>query len=238
MTTLAAHPTYRAQFGEDRILDQVFRGRTDGYFIEVGAYDGVTLSNTYRLESLGWHGILVEPIPALCEKAARSRTRARVYHGACSRRDHRGTARFTVTQGVPVLSFLKNDPEHTERCLREGATLVEIDVPVCPLDDIIRHERRNPHLGVGPWTPDVGWSIDLVSIDVEGAELDVLDGFSLDRFKPKVLVLENERAGGSAIEPYLNQRGYSKFHRQVINDFYVRDDDFTRDLMTDGIVPP
>ena len=238
MTTVTVESQFRAQFGEDRILDQVFRGKRSGYFIEVGAYDGVSLSNTYCFERLGWHGILVEPIKPLCVKAAAARPRSRVVHAACGRHDQRGAATFTVTQGVPVLSFLRRDPEHIERCLREGATLVEIEVPVVPLDDIIKSERKNPLVGTGPWVPNVGWRIDLVSIDVEGSELDVLDGFNLDRFRPKVLVIENERVSGAAIEPYLNERGYRKIHRQVINDFYARDDESTRDLMLDGFEVP
>jgi len=222
---------YRAQFGEDRVLERVFRGRRDGYFIEVGAYDGVTLSNTYHLEQIGWHGILVEPIGPLCTKAAAARPRSRVVHAACGRHDQCGTGRFTITNGVPVLSYLHADAEHVERCRREGATLVEIEVPVVTLDEILRMERKNPLNGTGPWVPKSGWRIDLVSIDVEGAELDVLEGFNLGRFRPKVLVLENDRPSGRAIEPYLMDRGYRKFHRQVINDFYVLDDASTADLM-------
>ncbi len=225
---------YRSQFGEDRILEQVFSGQSPGYFIEVGAYDGVTLSNTYLFEQMGWRGILVEPIGPLCVRAAASRPGSRVVHAACSRRDRRGLGRFTLSQGIPILSFLRQDDEHAARCLREGATLVEIEVPIVPLDDIIRSERRNPLGGRGPWMAGVGWKIDLVSIDVEGAELDVLDGFNVARFKPRILLLENDRECGAGIEPYLNVRGYRKFHRCEINDFYFRDDESTRDLRLDG----
>ena len=65
--TISVDHLYKAQFGEDRILWQVFRRRPSGYFIEVGAYDGVTLSNTYFLEQMGWCGLLVEPILPLCQ---------------------------------------------------------------------------------------------------------------------------------------------------------------------------
>ena len=42
--------------------------------------------------------------------------------------------------------------------------------------------------------------------------------------------MENDRPAGEAIEPYLRDRGYRKFHRQTINDFYVRTDDPAGDL--------
>jgi len=234
MTTISIDHLFRSQFGEDRVLWQVFRQRTTGYFIEVGAYDGVTLSNTYFLEQMGWCGLLVEPIYPLCEKAAAARPRSRVVHAAVSKRGCRATAKFTVARNVPVLSFLQADQQHRDRCLAEGAELVEIEVPLLALDDIILYERRHPFPFACPWVPNKGWQIDLISIDVEGGELDVLDGLDLERFKPRVLVMENDRPAGEAIEPYLDGHGYRKFHRQKINDFYVRVDQPADDLMLSG----
>ncbi len=229
--TASLESLFRSQFGEDRILWQVFRQRTRGYFIEIGAYDGVTLSNTYFLEQMGWHGLLIEPIQPLCERATAARPRSRVVHAAVGKRGSTGTARFTITKNVPVLSFLHADPDHVERCRREGAELIEIEVPLTTVDDILLHERRDPSFPGGPWVPNLGWRIDLVSIDVEGMELDVLDGFNLQRFAPRVLVIENDRPAGAAVEPYLTSHGYRKFHRQKINDFYVRSADPAIDLM-------
>lgn len=227
-TSINIEHLFRAQFGEDRVLWEVFKQKRDGYFVEVGAYDGVSLSNTYFLEQMGWCGILVEPIRELCEKASAARGRSRVVHAACGKRGVRGTTKFTVARNVPVLSYMKADQEHIDRCLREGAKLVEIEVPVVSLDDILMHERSQAPAAINPWAGNAGWRIDLVSIDTEGCELDVLDGFSLDRFKPRVLVIENDRPAGAAIEPYLAERGYRKFHRQTINDFYSRVEDKTR----------
>ena len=217
------------------MLWRVFNARPSGFCIEVGAYDGGTLSNAYFLEQMGWHGILVEPIPPLAQKAVAARPRSRVICSAVSKKEKTGTARFTVANNVPVLSFLEADDEHRERCLREGAQLVEIDVPVTTLDDILLAARKDPPPSGGPWAPHRGWRIDLVSIDTEGCELDVLAGFDLDRFAPRVLVIENDRPAGEAIEPYLEGRGYRKFHRQVINDFYIREDDPAEDLTLTGL---
>lgn len=236
--TLTSDDLFRAQFGEDRVLWQVFREKRDGFFVEIGAYDGVHLSNTFFLEQMGWRGILVEPIYQLCERAAAARPRSRVIHAACSRRGASPTAKFTVANNVPVLSFLTADDEHRERCIREGAELIEIEVPVVTVDRILRHERKTSSRNGNAWVPRQGWQIDLVSIDTEGCELDVLDGFDLERFKPHVLVIENDRPSGSAIEPYLTERGYRKFHRQVINDFFVREDMPEGELRLEGFEPP
>ncbi len=224
MTTLSIDHLFKAQFGEDRILWEVFRQRCEGYFIEVGAYDGVTLSNTYFLEQMGWCGILVEPIRQLCEKASAVRQHSRIVNAAVSKPGCPPTATFTIAQNVPVLSFLQADADHIERCKKEGAELVEIEVPLVTMDEIITNERREPTPFGSPWIPQKGWQIDLISIDVEGGEMDVLAGLSLDRYKPRVLVIENDRPSSDQVEPFLDARGYWKFHRQKINDFYVRRD--------------
>ncbi len=233
--TIGIDQFFKAQFGEDRVLWEIFRHRSSGYFIEVGAYDGVSLSNTYFLEQMGWRGLLIEPLLPLCKEAALQRRRSRVVHAACGCADQRGMRTFTLAQKVPVLSFLKADDDHIERCRREGAELVEIEVPVVTLDEILQEIRRNPPVVGGPWLPKVGWSVDLVSIDTEGNELEVLDGFNLDRIKPRILLIENDRPAGGEIEPYLERRGYRKLHRQVINDFYIRKDDPAHDLRLDGL---
>lgn len=236
-TRISLDHVFRAQFGEDRVLWQVFRQRPAGFFIEVGAYDGTTISNTFFLEQMGWRGLLIEPIPELAQRAAQSRPRSRVVQGACSRRGSSGTATFTVAQNVPVLSFLSADEAHVQRCRDEGAELVPIEVPVFALDDVLLSERKSAPAGVSPWRQSGGWEIDLVSIDTEGAEMDVLDGFHLDRFRPGVLVIENDRPAGSEIEPYLADRGYRKFHRQKINDFYYRVDRAS-ELQTESLRVP
>ena len=47
---------FRSQFGEDALLWELFRGQLDGFFIEVGAFDGYSFAVTYALECLGWKG--------------------------------------------------------------------------------------------------------------------------------------------------------------------------------------
>lgn len=62
--------------------------------------------------------------------------------------------------------------------------------------------------------------IDYVSIDTEGTELDVLKGFDLVKWKPKVLLIENNYED-MEIEEYLKLFGYKKTLRHHVNDFYL-----------------
>ena len=71
-----------ALFDIDKKLENYLNFR-NGFFIEVGANDGYSQSNTYFLEKfLGWRGILVEGIPSLYEKCKRIRSKSSVYHCA------------------------------------------------------------------------------------------------------------------------------------------------------------
>lgn len=68
----------QSQFGEDAFLMDLFDGRTEGFFIEAGAFDGRRLSATYVLEALGWTGLLVEPMPDRFEQCRAARPGSRV----------------------------------------------------------------------------------------------------------------------------------------------------------------
>ena len=71
----APHPRYFSQHGQDLFVDNfLFRGRRNGYFVDVGAYDGVTYSNTCFLErELGWQGVCFEANPRAYAKLAAAR---------------------------------------------------------------------------------------------------------------------------------------------------------------------
>jgi len=56
--------SYYSELGQDKFVEQLFfKGKTDGFFVELGATDGVYNSNTLFFEKLGWKGLLIEPIP-------------------------------------------------------------------------------------------------------------------------------------------------------------------------------
>ncbi len=72
---------YYGQHGEDYLLWHLFDFRRTGFFLDVGAHDGVALSNTKSFEEAGWTGICVEPIPEVSDTCRR--VRRRVVCAAC-----------------------------------------------------------------------------------------------------------------------------------------------------------
>lgn len=208
---------FRSQFGEDLFLDELFDGQPQGFFIEVGAYDGYTYAVTYALESQGWSGLLVEPVPSLHAKAQARRPGSRVVNAALSRRGSTGTARFTHILGsgaddYDASSYLE-DPAARGFSKRPPAdTRVEhVEVPLTTMSDLLA-DRSGP--------------IDLVVIDVEGGEMNLLDGFDLARFRPRVVLIEDHNLGRDrAILDHLARHGYEHVCWISYNRLLVRTDE-------------
>lgn len=164
-----------ALHGMDTVLAELLPDE-GGVFLEAGAHDGYTQSNTYFLERYrGWQGILVEAIPELHRKAARRRRRSHVVHAALVGPGLAGNP-VTIHFG-DLMSKVGDDGSHAAGGLRNaGRAAYTVDVPGRTLSDVI----TDAGLGV----PDI------VVLDIEGNELDALRGLDLARHAPRMLVIE------------------------------------------------
>jgi FkbM family methyltransferase len=206
----------RAEHGLDRIVqDAFFRGVSRGVFVDVGAAGPDFLSMSAMYREIGWRVIAVEPNPVFCE--AHRAAGNEVLEYACSDHDEDGVdfevvdAHGAVYEGVP-LSFESGSAltvRDAYRALHPNELDVRrITVNVRRLDSILAVHA-----------PDVR-RIDIVSIDVEGWELEVLAGFALERYRPRVLIVENffnDVAHGRT----LSARGYRLWRHVGPNDVYV-----------------
>ena len=200
--------SYRSQNGEDRWLDAHFSGKREGFFVEVGAYDGVNLSNTYHFEQSGWTGILVEPDPEMAERCRRERPRSRTFECAAGGPGSNGEISFFRVAGGEAYSTTSLTPAHRERLDRLGLRWHEVRVAVRTLDSIL--EEASPA------------RVDFVSIDVEGGEMAVLSGFDIRRWKPAVVIVEtNTPRRDPAVRNYFVASGYAYHHSIDVNDFYL-----------------
>ena len=196
---------FHAQTGEDIILSGIFGRQKRGCCLEVGALDGILNSITLHFEELGWDCILIEANPELAAKAAILR-KARVF--PCAAGQASGTIEMVMARGADYLSTTNPTPAHLARIKEDGGTIERITVPVMRVDEALQSA------GVS--------RLDFASIDVEGAELDVLRGFDLERWKPKVLVIEDN---DPKVRGYLCAQGYRCFLHEGFNDWYARSDD-------------
>jgi len=198
--------TWYGQFNTDEIIAGFFPDGYIGSAIEVGAAHGTVSSNTYHFELKGWLCLCIEPNPRLYAALRNNRRHHLPYAVGDNNIDE---APFTVIT-------LSNGDESAISGLRVDNRLVEthpvikqevITVPVRTLDTCIAE--------FGQFN-----NIDFVSIDTEGTEYDVLRGFDLERWGPKLLVIENN-FDDPQITDYLKGFGYEKVRRHAINDFYT-----------------
>ncbi len=200
---------FHSQFGEDRLLARVFEGVDDGLCVEVGANDGVHDSNTLYFERLGWGCILVEPNPQLCAQIRRHRT-GRLFECAVS--SVCGSAVLNIAEGpgrAHGVSALGEAVSAGRRIASFGFESRPIRVATRTLDDIL--EEAN-----------IDKPLNFVSIDVEGHELAVLQAFSLERWRPTILLIEdNSNFEDGAVRAHLSRYGYVPFMRTGVNDWYA-----------------
>lgn len=205
----AATDSFRAQNGEDRWLDAYFGGRRAGFFVDVGAYDGVDLSNSYHFEAIGWTGVLVEPDADRAAHCRIHRPRSRTFHCAAVGDPALAEITFHRVDSAGVYSTTHMTEQHASRLAGMGCAPQAISVPARTLDSLLEEVGAD--------------AIDFVSIDVEGAELEVLRGFDIARWRPAIVVVEsNTRLRLPAIRDYFVGHGYAYRHSIDVNDFYER----------------
>lgn len=172
---------FRSQFGEDAAIVDLLGWPLEGFFIEVGAFDGYDLSVTYALEAMGWTGLLIEAIPERAEQCRTRRPGSRVVHGALSRPGAPAEMAFTVVDDHygGMLSYLTAPDTHKAQIAQNKQTTRTVNVPVTTMDALLAQ------------SPPPNGEIDAAVLDVEGGELDLLKGFDLIKHRPKVLIIED-----------------------------------------------
>lgn len=207
---------YQSQDGQDKYVAEVlFPALRAGTFVDIGAHDGVRLSNTYYLEkTLGWNGLAVEPIASIYQELIRNRNCITI-NGCVS--DVSGTAEFVELLGYGrMLSGLKHkyDQRHIQRIQRvseEHGTPIESSFVHCyTLEDLLqRHAIAFVHY---------------LSLDIEGGELDVLKSIDYRKTYIKTIGVENNYSDPQLIR-FMESVGYRHIAKIGADEFFTREDD-------------
>ncbi len=198
---------FKAQFGEDKLLLKHFAGKKYGFYVEVGALDGVYVSNTFLFEQIGWHGVLVEPIPEAAKKCAQARPASQVVCCAAVAPNTPCEIEFEVVEGWEALSA----PSLNRERLHEYKPQVrKITVAAKTLDTILQEANVK--------------RIDFLTIDVEGHEWAVLQGFTIDHWRPEIVIIERWGAlPDKNIMQYMHENNYVYRHTTGgLNDWFYR----------------
>lgn len=202
----AKYQTKYSMGPEEWILRELLADRRDGIFVDVGAADARFLSNTYYFEqALDWSGIAIDPQVVYADGYATYRPRTRFRPFFVSDRSDAQVPFFVADQ---------RESSSSDRQWAEGYTegaVEEVTVSTVTLDDLLDREGIT--------------QIDLLSMDIEGHEPQALAGFSIDRFRPAVVVIEALEATRQPVLDYFTRHGYVLQGGYLVADpynFYFR----------------
>lgn len=187
------------QFQQDLwVALKVGGGKRDGYYVDVGSADGEEISNTYLLDQMGWKGICIDPFPKNMKRRTCQVFKQPVFSESGKKVQFRAAG---------DLGGIESDLGKYKERLAD-APLVEF--VTATLDEILEQAKAPK------------W-IDYMNIDVEGAEVDVLRGLSLDRYEIGSLTVEHnyEPEKRDQIRQILEAKGYVRVRSWEVDDWYV-----------------
>lgn len=198
-----------AELKQDILVLAVLGVDRPGWFVEFGTMDGRFASNTYCLENYyGWQGVVAEPSRRFHTELAHNR-RCAIDHRAVAGRSGLDLI-FQEVASQPGLSTLSDfiDSDHHGGTRRTGAG-DQYSVITVTLQDLLR-DHQAPAI------------IDYISMDVEGGELSILQGFDFDQFRSKVWTIEHnyQQQARDAIHTIMHANGYQR----VLTDLSAYDD--------------
>jgi len=210
--------------GLDNIFKQYGFDNKLGLFVEIGAFDGETHSNTSGLADAGWRGVYVEPIKEYADKCIERHKSNNVETINVAAGVKTGVATMKI---AGELSTSISNP----RTMYHSAGLADLydgenqhetrTVPVLTLETILRMSAVNHNF-------------DLLVLDCEGKEWDVLREFSMNVWQPQMVIIEMHeqspewqaikdiKRDTKAINDYMSLFEYTKIHSDEINTIFVR----------------
>lgn len=184
-------------------------GLRGGVFVECGAADGLSGSNSLMLEAdYGWRGLLVEPARSWHAELAKNR-RCLIDHRCVT--DRTGDQVLFRDCAERPLSTIERY-RCSDRFGRKRGRATRYEVDTVSLNDLLDDHRLE--------------QVDYLSVDTEGSELMILKAFDFARFRPRVITVEHnhEPRRRAALFDLLSGCGYRRKYEALsqFDDWYVR----------------
>ena len=188
-----------SQFGQDLWVALVTAsGKRNGFYVDAGSADGRFMSNTRLLDELGWKGICIDPFPTNMNRRTCEVFRQPVFSESGKKVSFR------------VAGMLGGIDSELGKYKDTTAGARTVELVTATLDEILAKGHAPQY-------------IDYMSIDVEGAEYDALQGLSLDRYQIGTFTIEHnfETKKREAIRTLLEGKGYVRVRVWEVEDWYV-----------------
>lgn len=188
----------KSENGQDLFALFANKHKRGGTFLEFGAYDGVTFSNTFLLERLfNWSGVLLDPIPRHFEEINFNRNCISIH------------AAITASK-KEFVKILESPASNLSKPMSKRSIADKIHkVPAFTLSEII--DKYFPSK-----------SLDFLSIDVEGEDLEILASIDFGKYEINSICVEhNNRIGSDEFLKYMDESGYTLVYNEYSgNDFW------------------
>jgi FkbM family methyltransferase len=206
---------YYSQYQQDKYLNEhLFKNKKNGTFVDIGAHDGISLNNTYFFEKeCGWQGICFEPMNGIFQKLQNIRSCICI-QGCVA--PQQGEVDFIEIASHPSLTEMLSgmvttyDPRHKMRLVYEtqalGIPYQIVKKKAYTLNDVLEEHKL--------------YTIDYISLDTEGGELDILKSIDFNRFTIRVISVENN-FGTKDIQYFLAQQGFILIQRLGCDEIYL-----------------
>lgn len=198
---------FYSQFKQDMFLRfLLFPDKNDGFFLDIGGNHPIKINNTYYFEKIGWKGLAFEPLKKNNSLWEGTRTTP--------------CLPYALGKAESELDFIEYEEDYMsglkDKVFYEGKVKETYKVKVRPLKDVLREYSIK--------------DIDFISIDVEGGELEVLEGIDFEETNIKCILVENNKGDKKArkVRSFLRENGYYLYARLWIDDVWVKNANFDK----------
>jgi len=201
-----------SQAGQDKVIkNHFFPNKKNGFFLEIGAYDGIEGSNCFHFEKfLNWNGIAFEPSKVQYEKLKNNRN-CKILNKAMS--NSIVEVDFVeVIEGLTQMSGIKNENYTAEKIIKKnGQSKTEISKIITTTFD---------------QEVSIDQEIDYLSIDIEGGELSVLETIDFEKYTIKVVSVENNLPDKFNFNSFFISKNFSFFDRVGQDEIFYNNSHF------------
>jgi FkbM family methyltransferase len=206
---------FHGEIHNNQNVDEILRSyfpdyKYKGVFFEIGAYHPIEISNSYHFEKNGWDCYCFEANPNLIPEL--KKYRKNVFNYAISN-ENKDDINFQIClQDMKTCSFsaIEISEDYKNHFFYDPTEIINVTVNQRTINSIIENEIQNLD------------KIDIVSLDIEGGELNCLYGFDLEKYKPKVLIIE-DAFNNTILDEYMFKFGYKLDKHISYNKYYVYD---------------
>lgn len=208
------HGSY-SQHYEDLILDRIFQSQKIGLYLDIGCHDPKRNNNTYRLYQRGWSGICVDASADYAEDFKTVRPRDTYVQVGIGKQTNTSMSFYEFS--APALSTFSI---HLARQFQaQGHALVQtVQVPIITLSELCNTHVKERQ-------------IDLLCLDIEGYDLEALESFDWEKYKPRAICVETKPSGDvqkesadedeGSIDSFLQKHGYAIYAHTSVNSIYT-----------------